>query len=278
MIYFDFEAKTGAMLMIGGSTRLFGIFADPISQVKAPGAFNAILHAHKVDAVFVPFHVQASDFERAVAGLRVLRNFGGFTLTLPHKIAAASICDRLGPISARCGAVNAVRCCSDGTLEGETFDGIGMVKAIATLRTLDRQTCVLLAGAGGAGRAIAFALAEAGIGTLRIANRSQGAAGKLADNLATAFPQLVIQTGDTDPSGCDIAINATSLGLNGGTTLPFDPLLTGPDAIIADAVMEPAVTPLLVHAQAGGKKIVTGRRMLEEQVMAMADFLGMIPR
>jgi shikimate dehydrogenase len=261
---------------IDGSTRLYGIFADPVAQVKAPAAFNGILRDRGVNAVFVPFHAGADDFERAVAGIRLLRNFAGFTLTIPHKVAAARVCDRLGPIAAGCGAVNAVRRVPDGTLEGETFDGIGMMRAIAAVTTLDRGTRVLLAGAGGAGRAIAFAMAAAGIGRLRIVNRTVGAAEELARMVSVAFPELNVSVGK-DATDVDVAINATSLGLNGHGGLPFAPEQTAPGAVIADAVMEPEMTPLLVRAQAAGRRIVSGRSMLEEQVMAMADFLKMVP-
>lgn len=264
--------------MITGTTRFYGIFADPISHVKAPAAFNEIIASRGLDAVFLPFHVLAADFSAAVEGMHKLRNFAGFTLTIPHKAAAARLCDRLGPIAAACGAVNAVRFEADGSLSGETFDGIGMASAIAAIAPLTASTRVLLVGAGGAGRAIAFAMAQQGIGQLQISNRSLSAAYDLAEAVTRHFQAVDVSVGSPDPCGFDIAINATSLGLNGQGPLPFDPGRTDAGAVVADVVMEPAISPLLEAASRLGRAIVPGAHMLKHQVEQMADYLGMMPR
>jgi shikimate dehydrogenase len=264
------------MTIIRGSTKLFGIFADPIAQVKAPAAFNEIIRAAHADAVFVPFHVSAEMFEAAVDGLRKLKNFGGFTLTLPHKRAAMLVCDRLGPTALACGAVNAVRVEADGSLTGETFDGMGMANAVHAMQALEPHTSVLIVGAGGAGRAIAFAMAQAGVGQLRIANRTVAQAEDLVGALRQRYPAVDVRVSDPNPSDADVAINATSLGLNGDGPLPFDPRRSKPDAVIADAVMEPAMTRLLTLALGEGRQVVPGKRMLEEQVRGMTDFLRLV--
>jgi shikimate dehydrogenase len=260
---------------ISGTTRLYGIFADPIAQVKAPAAFNGLIEEAGSDAVFVPFHVSADAFPAAVAGLRKLHNFAGFTLTIPHKRAAMELCDRLGPMAAACGAVNAVRIEPDGSMSGETFDGLGMAVAVAKIVPMTISTRVLLVGAGGAGRAIAFALAQRGVGEILIANRTVSQAADLAAALLTHFPAVKAIVAEADPADVDVVINATSLGLNDQGPLPFDPSRTRPDTVVADVVMEPAMTPVLREASRIGRAVVPGRQMLAEQVREMAAYLRM---
>jgi shikimate dehydrogenase len=175
-----------------------------------------------------------------------------------------------------CGAVNAVRVEADGSLSGETFDGLGMANAVHAAKALEPHTSVLIVGAGGAGRAIAFAMAQAGVGEIRIANRTFSHAEDLVEVLKDRYPAVSVRVSSPDPSDADVAINATSLGLNGDGPLPFDACRSKPDAVIADAVMEPAVTHLLMLALAQGRQVVPGKRMLEEQVRGMADYLRLV--
>lgn len=268
------------MTAISGTTKIYGIFADPIAQVKAPAAFNALIAERGADAVFVPFHVCADSFVEAVEGMQRLRNFAGFTLTIPHKEAAARLCTRLGPIARACGAVNAVRIGPDGDLVGETFDGVGMVAAIERRMALSCNSSVLLVGAGGAGRAIAFAIAEKGIARLRISNRSTARAEELAEAVRQHHPGLHVETGSASPEDFDVMINATSLGLGGDARLPFEPERTRPGSVVADVIMEPAISPVLAACRALGRPVVPGAEMLAHQVGLMADFLriGIPPR
>jgi shikimate dehydrogenase len=152
---------------ISTTTRLYGIFADSTGQrpMTAPALFNALFDRHGIDAIFVPFQVTAAHVAAAIAGMRHLRNFAGFAVTMPHKAAVAQLCDTLLPHAQACGVVNTVRIDPDGRLIGETFDGVGMVQALTAHRPLDARTRVLLVGAGGVGQAIAVALALAGVGS-----------------------------------------------------------------------------------------------------------------
>lgn len=157
---------------ISGRTRLYGLFADPVGHLQTPAVLNSLLDQRGVDAVFVALHVTAEHFAATVAGMRHLRNFAGYGVSIPHKPMAARLCDELLPNARACGVVNVIRVDSDGRWIGETLDGVGMVKAITAQRALNANTRVLLVGAGGVGRAIAVALALAGVGYLAIANRT----------------------------------------------------------------------------------------------------------
>ncbi len=134
---------------VSTTTRLYGMFLHAMEQrpVAVPALFNAMFDQRGVDAIFVPLQVTPERLAAAIDGLRQLRDFAGFCVTMPHKAAVATLCDKLLPNAQACGVVNAVRIDADGRMIGETFDGVGMVKAIAAHRSLAGATRVLLVGA-----------------------------------------------------------------------------------------------------------------------------------
>jgi shikimate dehydrogenase len=119
---------------ITGKTRLYGLLADPVEHLQAPAMLNARLEARGIDAVWVPLRVRAEDLVAAAAGLRRTRNFAGYGVSIPHKAAAARLCDELLPNARACGVANVIRVDPDGRWIGETLDGVGMVKGMKTSR------------------------------------------------------------------------------------------------------------------------------------------------
>ncbi len=176
---------------ITGSTTVFAIAADPIAHVKTPQRLNALLRERGIDAVMVPFHVAAAGLPGLFAGLRGLANLGGLVVTVPHKESAAALCDALTPAAELIGAVNAVRV-RDGHLTGGNFDGLGFVAGLRSQGHDPAGRHVYLAGLGGAGKAIACAIAEAGPASLRLYNRSSDKAEAFAERLARHHPGLAI--------------------------------------------------------------------------------------
>jgi shikimate dehydrogenase len=262
------------------TTRLYGHFAHATAQRPLTGPIpliNALLDQRGIDALYISLQVSPDRFAAAVAGLRHLRDFAGFTATMPHKGPAARLCDVLLPNAQACEVVNAVRVDPDGQLIGETFDGVAMVQAITAHRTLDATTRVLLVGAGGVGQAIGVALGLAGIGFLAITNRTQAKADDLVQKVRHAAPACVVETHTAfDPAAFDIVVNATSLGhVTGQGPLPIEVARVAGTALVADVVAVPEYTPLLQAAQARGLDIVRGSEMLIPQVEIIADFLGM---
>lgn len=264
-------------MTISGRTRLYGILADPIAQVRTPQAFNALCAARGFDAVLVPFQVAPDDLATAVAGLRWLRSLGGLVVTVPHKRAMAALCDRLEPMGRLVGAVNAVRREADGSLLGENFDGRGFVAGLRAQGREPRGRRALLLGAGGAGAAIAFALAEAGVAELAIANRSAARGEALAAAVAAAFPGVAVRSAAAEGEGFDLLVNATSLGLRPEDPLPLPADSIPADALVAEVVMQPEVTALLRAAAARGAATHGGLHMLHGQLQAIAAFLGVPP-
>lgn len=258
--------------MISGRTRLFAIVADPVAHVRTPQALNALFEREGDDAVIVPLEIAAADLATGIKGLRAMRNLGGLVVTVPHKIAAARLCDRLSARARLAGAVNVIRREADGGFAGDLLDGEGFAVGLERAGVALAGKRVFLAGAGGAASAIAFALAQRGVARLTIANRSQDKADALARRLAPSFAGLALST-DAGPEDHDIAVNATSLGLKPGDALAFDPGRLSAGTLVAEVVMQPEITPLLEAARAGGLAVHPGIRMLEGQLGEIRSFL-----
>jgi shikimate dehydrogenase len=222
----------------------------------------------------VPLHVARDDLARVVGALRGVANLRAIVVTIPHKIAIVDLCDTLHESAQRVGAVNIVRRELNGRLTGANFDGIGFVAALESKVGLLAGRSVFMAGAGGVARAVAFELARSGAARLMLHNRSREKGEALLHDVARAFPATATAIVTATPPDCDIAINATSLGLHAHDPMPFsiEPLRS--DAAVAEVVMQPLITPLLQAARARGLRTVTGDGMLTAQLPRWMDFLG----
>jgi shikimate dehydrogenase len=263
-------------MQISGKTHLYAILADPVAHVRAPEFFAPAFAAHGLDAAVIPLHVVPADLATVVPVLQKLRNLKGLVLTIPHKETMATLCDELGPDGRLCGAVNTVRFAKDDRLVGDMFDGIGLVQgAIASGIPLKGRT-VLLVGAGGAGRAIAFALAREGAASLTIANRTPARAELLAADVARGVPGTRVAAGPADPADHEVIVNATSLGLHEADPLPVDPNLLRPKMDVVEIIAAVEVTPLRRAATDLGCRTMGGRAMVDHQVEAQLRFFGEI--
>ena len=263
------------MTDISGHTRVYAILADPVRHVLTPQNLNALMQSRGHDGVMVPVHVGADDLATVVAGLKRMRTFGGFVVTVPHKTGIVAFCDEVSRQARLVGAVNCVRREADGRLVGEILDGLGFVAGMRREGCEPKGRRVLLLGAGGAANAIAFAFAGAGVASLAIANRTRAKSEDLARRLALAFPELRVDLDGADPADYDIVVNGTSLGLAESDPLPLDASRLTDRQIVAEVIMQPRVTALLAAAQAKGCRIHYGLPMLECQLEMMADFMGM---
>jgi len=258
---------------ITGHTRMLAILADPIHHVKTPQRINELMRQHGIDAVMVPVHVAAQHLGEVLGALRHVPSFDGCVVTVPHKTAALALCDELTEEAREIGAVNVVHRTATGRLHGGMLDGIGFVEGLRSAGIEPAGRAVYLAGAGGAGSAIAFALAAAGAKTLTIANRSTGRAAQLVDRIALYHPGVQLRVGGADPSGHDIVVNATSLGLRPGDALPLDAARLQPQQVVAEIIMDPPETGLMAAARARGCRVHPGAPMLACQARHMAAFM-----
>lgn len=241
--------------MITGATRVAAVVGWPIEHSRSPAMLNAAFAAAAIDAVMIPIGVPPEGFAEVVAGLRAQRALGA-SVTLPHKLAAAALCEELSPAAHAVGAVNCLGF-DGGRVVGHNTDEAGFVDALlgAGFDPLGKR-CVVL-GAGGAARAIAYALR--GAREIQIFARREVAWWKtrpwqpaeLRDGFARA----------------DLVVDCTSAGLAGDDAafcdgLPLDAL--APAAWVATLVYH-RTTGLLERAAARGHSTLDGRGMLVHQ-------------
>ena len=266
-----------AMPWIEGTTRVFGVIAHPADHVRAPMVFNPHFAIAGLSHVMVPIDAPPDQLEAIITGLRAMPNFGGLAVTIPHKMALADLCDTLGTAAQLTGAVNAVRFNANGSMHGDNFDGAGFVAGCLGNGFDVAGKDILLIGAGGAARAIAAALCDAGVNWLHIANRSCEKAEDLVQLLGrkTGFTRAAaVALADCDGCDASMIINSTSLGLKDGDALPLALDNLRADTVIADIIMVPAETKWLIAARDAGLKVHHGRHMLDYQMNLIGKFIG----
>jgi shikimate dehydrogenase len=260
--------------MISGTTRLYAIIGDPITHVRTPMAFNECFSGRNIDAVCLPVHIGRDDLPRGWAGLKSIANLDGFIVTAPHKAEAARLCDKLEGDGVHTRVVNTVRREPDGSFSGTLLDGRGFVSGLIKQGHRVKGQRFYMAGAGGAGTALAFALADTGAAALTIHNRTRSKAEKLVTDVGAAFPGIDVRVGTADASAHGIVVNATALGLKPDDGHSFDLASVDPSALVAEVVMKPDMTPLLIAAEKRGHAIHFGIHMLNSQLELMMQFLG----
>jgi shikimate dehydrogenase len=249
------------------------ILGDPVAHIRGTAFLNEHFRQSGRDATAAPLHVAPADLAGVVGAIRKMRNVAGFGVTLPHKIEILKHLNDLTDRAARIGAVNFVRRDGDGRLAGDNVDGLGFVAGLARNGIALAGRRVLQIGAGGVGRAIAFALAEAGAAEITLVNRSRGKAEALAAAVGAACPNCRCSSGAGDPTRADLLVNATSLGLQESDPLPIDIAALPTGAAVAEVIMAPETTALLRQAEQRGHRIVRGREMIMEQLRLATAFL-----
>ena len=246
---------------------IFAVFGDPVEHSLSPVMHNAAYKALGMDCEYHKFRVTLDDLEGAIKGARAM-GFGGLNLTIPLKEKALGIVEP-DTMAQAIGAVNTIEF-SDDTIAGITgivghnTDGIGAVKALAASGVDIPGSRVLILGAGGAARAVAYQLAKDGA-RVTIANRTLGKAQELAGNVrsvgdanGTGLEELPGLTADAD-----IIINTTSVGMHPDTDrtlVTADMMHAG--QVIFDIVYSPLNTRLLLEAKKAGAVTIDGIRML----------------
>lgn len=254
-----------------GQTRLVPILADPIDHVKAPQFYNPAFAARGLDWCMVAMGIRPACFAAMLDQLAQVSNVQGLNVTIPHKAAALAQCQSLGPEARLTGVANTLRREANGTWSGESFDGAGFLAAAMAQGVLRVDGPVAIVGTGGAGTAIAFALAAAGVPELQLLNRDPRSARALALRLKTVFPQTVVRTDASRLLLADLVVNATSLGLHAGDALPFDPSQLHARAAVFD-IIAARDTELMAACQARGLQVIGGRPMIDHQMAAQIDF------
>lgn len=253
------------------TTALYAVLGDPVEHSLSPVFQNAALEAAGIDARYVALRVTPEDLPNFLTGIRH-SNIKGFNATVPHKEALAKICDKLSKEAQLIGAVNTVSI-KAGKLHGDNTDGAGFLASLSEEAKFDpkgKKVCML--GAGGAARAIGYALAKAGAVQIVIANRTPTKARALADDLGekmkkTRFAASSHRSSELSRAveGADLLVNATSVGLGGRGVISLPWGVLPKSALIADIVYDPRLTPMLTEAKRRKYKILSGLGMLVHQ-------------
>lgn len=259
-------------LKVNGATRLYGIVGDPVTQVRSPEVYCARFAAAGLNAVLVPVQVTLENFDKVMPALMAIGNLDGLLVTAPFKARMLPFAARLGPAAACIGAVNALRRDADGSWSADMFDGEGFVRGLLNKGERLEGRRVLMFGAGGAGSAIACALAAAGVASIRIVNPDASRTTQLVAALAGAFPACDVAHACGSREGFDMVINASPVGMKPGDGLPGDLGILTPEIVVCDVVVSDTPTAIVQKAMDSGCRWANGRDMHSGQIEAIMGF------
>lgn len=242
-------------------TRVYGVIGNPIGHSLSPLLHNTAFRARKLNAVFVPLLVRGlPDFLRAVEAFGI----AGFAVTIPHKESILRHLDGCDPLAARIGAVNTVVVRGGGRLYGYNTDYVGALRSLAS-RVRLAGSRVLLLGAGGAARAAAFALVQAGA-VVGICSRRP----ERARALARATHGQAVARSELRREYFDAVVNCTPVGLHPRDVSPLGRAELH-CRIVMDMVYRPRETKLLQMARAQGIETISGVEMFLAQGAAQYE-------
>ena len=237
---------------------LAGVLGHPVAHSRSPAMHNAAFAEVGLDWLYVRLPVPPALFEETVRALPASGYRGG-NVTIPHKIAALALADRATPAACGAGAANTLTFAGDGAIEVDNTDAGGFLDALGDS---PRGRTALVLGAGGAGRAVAWALREEGAARVVVWNRTRERAVELARELEVDHVAR--------PTAADIVVNATSVGLEPEgdeaevvAALGIDDL--EPPAVVVDLVYAAATTPVLAWGEQMGARLVDGLEVLVRQ-------------
>ncbi|AMG72674.1 shikimate dehydrogenase [Sphingopyxis granuli] len=249
------------------------VIGDPIAHSKSPLIHGFWLEALGIAGDYRRAHVRPDGLAAYIAERRADPDWRGCNVTIPHKVAVMDLVDDPGNIRGTIGAMNTVVRQPDGALIGTNTDAAGFYAPLAELDLEGAPVAVV--GAGGAARAVLFALARAGVGPVTILNRSPLKAMGLLVTFGLKGDVVAL---DAPLPPAALLVNASSLGMTGQPPLDLDltPLPEG--AIVYDLVYAPLRTGLLAAAEARGLDTVDGLDMLIGQAaLAFELFFGRPP-
>ena len=266
--------------MTTGRAKLAGVMGWPVGHSLSPLLHGYWLQTLGIDGAYVPLAVKPEDFADALRTLPKL-GFAGANVTIPHKQTALACCDEIDDVAKRIGAVNTVVVRSDGRLWGTNTDVFGFLENLKAKHPAWDPAAgpAVVIGAGGAARAVIVALLDAGVPTVRLANRSRERAEILAKDLSA--PNIEVRDWETRAlalDGAALIVNTTSLGMTGQPPLDLDLARLPKEAAVCDIVYVPLETNLLKAARAAGHPVIDGIGMLLHQARpGFAAWFGVEP-
>lgn len=253
------------------------VIGHPIKHSKSPLIHNYWIEKYGLQGSYEAIDIAPDNLGEGLKRL-IAEGYSGFNLTVPHKELVLSVCDELDVSAQEIGAANTIAV-KDVIVKGFNTDGFGFIQNIKAAEPEFDFTAgpAVVLGAGGAARAVVFALIDAGAPDVIVLNRTKDKAQKLVDELGAS------KAGDWENRndalvGANLLVNTTSLGMDGQPPLEIDLSALPKEALVNDIVYAPLYTPLLKDAQARGNKVVTGIGMLLHQARpAFEKWFGVMP-
>ncbi|MAO55356.1 MAG: shikimate dehydrogenase [Rhodospirillaceae bacterium] len=263
-----------------GAAKLAGVMGWPVAHSLSPMLHGHWLDSLGIDGAYLPLAVAPENFAEVLAALPKM-GFRGVNVTVPHKEAALAAVDEADALARRIGAVNTIVVGDDGKLTGTNTDGFGFLenlKAGAPKWNAAGGPAVVL-GAGGAARAVAVALIDAGAPEIILVNRTRARAEKIAADLGG--PLTVWDWDDRAAvlAGANLLVNTTTLGMTGKAPLDISLDALPAAALVNDIVYAPLQTDVLAAAAARGNPVVDGLGMLLHQARpGFEAWFGVAPK
>lgn len=251
----------------------YAVIGDPIAHSLSPFMHDLWFEEHGVNGTYIPIHVEPDKLGQAVDSMKAL-GISGFNITLPHKQSIIPFLSKMDETAIVMNAVNTVTC-EGGQLTGWNTDGDGFVKSLF-MHPVELDAKVLVIGAGGAARGIAFALKRAGFEDVTITNRTYRRAEELA--AATRSAALTLKDAEGSLGEFSIIVQTTSVGLAENEALPLSLDGLKPQSLVADIIYNPLETPFLKAAKEKDCMIINGVGMFVYQgAIAFEKWTGIQP-
>ncbi len=250
---------TGKYSGASPGAEVYGVAGRPALHSLGPEVHNALFRSRGIRAVYVPFETDSlTPLARAAEELGIR----GLSVTMPFKMEAAEIADRLTPAASEIGAVNTLTF-EGGRIDGDNTDASAVVDAIESRTGAVAGLSVLVIGAGGAARAAVFGLSKAGA-RVTITNRTESRGRDLAARWGALFAAL----GTADPSAYDVLVQATPIGSggDGGEAVPGRRARRG--SVVLEMIYRPSVTAFMAGALEAGAEAIPGSEMFAHQAAA----------
>jgi len=257
---------------LNGRTQVYGIVGDPIEQVRSPEMVTHELHLRGINAILIPIHIRSSEFELVMPQLLKVENIKGLIFTIPFKVRAIPFATLVGPQATAIGAINAMARVSSDSWAGEIFDGLGCVEAFRQRGYALAEKNVMLIGLGGAGAAIAAAIAGEEPASMRVFDVDPARCTRVVEVIRRISPGTLVTVGKPCLDMIDVLLNASPVGMLDDSRLPIEETDLNPELIVFDAIVRPEQTPLLALAESRGCRIVRGREMMRGQISRIVDY------
>ncbi len=241
-----------------------GVVGWPVSHSLSPRLHNFWLKKYNIAGEYKAYPVKPEELPDFINNLRKDNDFAGVNLTIPHKEAVMELLDEVDDIATTIGAVNTI-IYKNGRLLGTNTDAYGFSENIKPFISGKNKAVVL--GAGGAAKAVLFALKQLGFSEIIITNRTRDRAEILSSVISHPLSVKNWENRNEILKDADLLVNTTSLGMTGKEALEIDLSLLPKTALVTDIVYSPLITPLLAQAQLRGNRLVDGLGMLLHQAV-----------